>query len=65
LQVDRNEARAGVDVFVACHLFLPLTLQNFTLILCFVHGTMSGMYRLFLQRRWASYWLATHLTLRT
>jgi len=53
LQVDRNEARAGVDVFVACHIFLQISVRNFTLILCFVHGTMRGMYRLFLQRRWA------------
>jgi hypothetical protein len=40
LQIHRNESRAGVDVFVACHLLLQIIAPSLTLIFDLVRGTM-------------------------
>lgn len=53
LQVHRDEARAGVDVFVARHLFLRKCVLQFDLYISFGSRQDAGMKRLFLQPRWA------------
>lgn len=51
LQVHRKKSRAGVDVFVTCHLLLQNIVDNFDLDIWFGSRHDADMDRLFLQLR--------------
>ena len=54
LQVDGEKPGAGVDVFVACHLFLQNIVHHFDLDIYFGSRQDAVMKILFLQLRWAA-----------